>query len=325
MKNLKCIKYSSDKKEAWNAFLAGSKNGTFLFNRDFMEYHSDRFEDFSLMIYHEQKLVALFPANIKNDVVYSHQGLSYGGLLLNVNEKYKKTIFIFKEILTFLQNSKISVVEIKEIPSIYTTYPSDEILHLLFLCKAVLTRRDGLSVIDVQNDFKFSRDRKAGISRGIKSKLEIKEVFEFNEFWNEVLIPNLTQKHGVKPVHTLDEITELRKKFPKNIRQFNVYQNHKIIAGTTIFETQKVAHSQYISAKINKNETGSLDLLHNHLITEVFSHKNYFDFGISNEQGGKKINEGLQYWKESFGARMITQDFYRAETKNHKLLNDVLK
>ena len=43
-----------------------------------------------------------------------------------------------------------------------------------------------------------------------------------------------------------------------------------------------------------------------------------------NENQGKNINEGLLYWKESFGARAISQDFYEVEIKNHTLLDNVL-
>jgi hypothetical protein len=52
--------------------------------------------------------------------------------------------------------------------------------------------------------------------------------------------------------------------------------------------------------------------------------KNYFDFGISNESQGTKINEGLLFWRESFGAKTVVQNFYEVETKNYSLLETVL-
>ena len=69
-----------------------------------------------------------------------------------------------------------------------------------------------------------------------------------------------------------------------------------------------------------KNELGSLDFLYHYLITEVYSQKKFFDFGISNEEQGRKLNEGLQFWKEGFGARTVVQDFYEVETGNHSVL-----
>ena len=122
----------------------------------------------------------------------------------------------------------------------------------------------------------------------------------------------------------MEEITGLQAKFPQNIRQFNVYSGEQLVAGTTVFETPEVAHLQYISGNETKNESGSLDFLHHYLLTSVFRNKNYFDFGISNENQGKNINQGLSFWKESFGARTIVQNFYKVNTANFSNLDNVL-
>ena len=73
-----------------------------------------------------------------------------------------------------------------------------------------------------------------------------------------------------------------------------------------------------------KNALGSLDFLYHHLITDVFGGKRYFDFGISNEKQGTRLNEGLIFWKESYGASAIVQDFYAIDTSAHRALNQVL-
>ncbi|MBT8260088.1 MAG: GNAT family N-acetyltransferase, partial [Bacteroidia bacterium] len=123
----------------------------------------------------------------------------------------------------------------------------------------------------------------------------------------------------------LDEISLLKKSFPKNIRQFNVYQNNNLVAGATIFDIKTVAHVQYISANEDKQKLGSLDFLFEHLINVTFKHKVYFDFGTSNKNQGQQINEGLLYWKEGFGARTITQDFYCVDLNNKHKLDTILK
>ena len=324
MKNYTVKRYESNYFSDWNAFISKAKNATFLFHRDFMEYHSDRFEDFSLMVYDEKKLVAVLPANRVGETVYSHQGLTYGGLIYNDKIKLISVIEIFKNILKFLYDFKIIKLQIKIIPSIYHELPAEELNYALFLADAKLIRRDSMSVIDISKKLLIVRGRKEGIKKGKINKLEIKEVTDFKEFWNEILIPNLSSKHQIKPVHNLQEITKLNSMFPKNIRQFNVYKNGIIIAGTTIFESKNVAHSQYISGKKDSNKLGGIDYLHYHLLTEVFNNKVFFDFGNSNESSGKKLNKGLVYWKESFGARIITHDFYEVKTANNIKLNDVI-
>ena len=325
MKNYIVRKYQSTDYTTWNEFVASAKNATFLFHRDFMEYHSDRFQDFSLLIFDEnQNLKSILPANRAEDVVYSHQGLTYGGLVLNQKTKLQETIVITFNFLRFLNENGISTLNLKQLPSFYTKFPSEEMEYLSFILNAKLVRRDSLSVLDLKTDYNFSKDRKQAINRGVKNELIVKEESSFELFWNEILIPNLKQKHQAKPVHTIDEITFLKSKFPKNIRQFNVYKEDKIVTGTTIFESENVAHSQYISGNSDKNELGSLDFLHNYLLKEVFFKKDYFDFGISNENQGRNINQGLLSWKESFGARTFVQNFYEIETKNYSLLENVL-
>ncbi|WP_445714999.1 GNAT family N-acetyltransferase [Flavobacterium sp.] len=325
MKKFQVKKYSSEFNTLWNEFVAKSKNATFLFHRDFMEYHQDRLEDFSLLIFDEdQQLMAILPANKVDNTLFSHQGLTYGGILLDEKIKLSDCISITKSVFEYLSAFGFKKLIFKEVPTIYHQLPSDELQYLMFVLQGNLVRRDVLSVLDLKSQFVFSRDRKNGIKRGLKNNLIVKEEADFKSFWNEILIPNLALKHQAKPVHTLEEIQYLYSKFPNNIRQFNVYQNDKIVAGTTVFESKLVAHSQYISGNSDKNELGSLDFLHDYLISNVFKDKKYFDFGISNENQGKNINEGLMYWKESFGARSITQDFYEVPIENHIFLDNIL-
>ena len=289
-----------------------------------MDYHQDRFEDFSLMVYRNEKLIALLPAHTLDAVVYSHQGLTYGGLVFKSALKFRDVLKVLHQLLKYLHNQGKMTLELKLLPSIYTKLPNDELSYLMFLTKAELTRRDALSVLNLMHGTKWSKDRLDGKKRGIKNGLVVKEEEHFDAFWNSILIANLEEKHQARPVHTLEEITLLKRRFPEKIRQFNVYKDDMIVAGTTIFETEQVAHSQYISANKDKNVLGSLDFLHAHLIETVFKDKAYFDFGISNENQGQYVNEGLQYWKEGFGARTVIQDFYRVETENFKLLETVM-
>lgn len=288
-----------------------------------MDYHADRFQDYSLMIFEDGKLKAVLPANLNNGILYSHQGLSYGGLVLGKKSTFNETLIAFKSLLSYLETEGIADLHIKLLPRIYHHLPSDEIDYLMFLTKATLLRRDLSSCVFNANPLKVeSSNRLRGIKKGIKNELEVTEEANFENFWNEVLEPNLKQVHDKKPVHSLPEINLLKSYFPNNIRQFSVYRGNEIVAGATIFETTEVAHAQYISANALGRKTGGLDFLFNHLL-QCFSHKKYFDFGISNEDQGMKVNKGLVHWKETFGGRSVVHDFYEVKTKNHHLLNNI--
>jgi len=289
-----------------------------------MEYHSDRFEDFSLLIYVQEKLVAVLPANRVGATVFSHQGLTYGGLVLPQNSKLYNVIYIFKSILFFLNENAISTLNIKKFPSIYCDTFSEEIDYLVSICKGKTTMKHAISVINLESNFKISKSRRECINRGKKLNLVIKEEENLAPFWNAILIPNLKQKYNSKPVHSLEEITELKSKFPENIKHFNVYCNDRIVCGTTLFITKNVVKPQYISGTEENNLLGSIDYLYDYLINEVSKGKRYFDFGPSHENNGLNIVKNINFWKESFGANTLVQDFDEVETANYSLLDSIL-
>ncbi|MGB1307700.1 MAG: GNAT family N-acetyltransferase [Oceanihabitans sp.] len=319
----KVVKYNPSFFKEWNNFIASAKNATFLFHRDFIEYHQDRFKDYSLLVFKNTKLVAVLPANVNASTLYSHQGLTYGAFVVSPDTKMEAYLASFKAVLQYLNEQGITTLNLKIIPNIYNRLPSDEIDYLMFVTQAQLLKRETLSVVDYRNEITISKNRKEGVKKANTHNLIIKEETNFDAFWNAILIPNLQEKYQTKPVHSLNEINLLKSRFPNNIKQFNVYNENEIVAGATIFESKYVAHTQYISANTNKNTLGSLDFLHAHLLN-AFAHKRYFDFGTSNQNNGKQINYGLQFWKEGFGAKIIIQDLYSINTANVKLLNGVL-
>tara|TARA_R100001132_G_C3261503_1_gene85492 strand:- start:82 stop:954 length:873 start_codon:yes stop_codon:yes gene_type:complete len=288
-----------------------------------MEYHKDRFEDFSVLIYKKDKLVSVVPANKKEDTVYSHSGLTYGGIVLKKDVKLSEVWDIYKTLLQYFEEKGFQKFVVKEIPNMYTTYPSDEFSYLTYILKAKLVRTDVASSIKQNQALKIQSNRKEGVKKAEKAQLTIKEESNFEGFWNEILIPNLQKRHGASPVHTVSEIQYLQSKFPKNIKQFNVYSGSTIVAGATIFETQKVAHVQYISANENRQELGALDYLFYYLILEKYKNKDYFDFGTSNENGGNNLNSGLLYWKECFGARPMAHRYYEIAPSQYSLMDQV--
>lgn len=316
-------KYNSSYKTDWDACVAASKNGTFLHYRDFMEYHSDRFEDYSLIVFEGGKVVAVLPANKTGNELHSHQGLTYGGLIYGPKVKLSGIIKMLKELLQYLQENGILKLHLKSIPAIYHKQPAQEAEYALFTAGAKLERRDSLFVYEYGTGQDIERDRKRCIRHGEIMGLEVKEDGEFRTFWDDILIPNMGRKHSVKPIHTFDEIKLLHSRFPDKIRQFNVYHDGKIVAGTTMFVTDTVAHPQHISGNADKNKLGSIDFLYSHLL-ELFSDKKYFDFGPSNRNDGMKVDTNLAFWKESFGARVVCQDFYEIETVNYQLLENIL-
>jgi hypothetical protein len=318
-------KYSLEYKDNWNEFVANSINGTFLLDRDYMDYHADRFKDHSIMIFANGKIVALLPANISENKLFSHQGLTYGGLIYRMGTKLGDLIDIIKELLDFLNKNGIQYLIFKSVPKFYWNHYTDDIDWILFKLNAKVIRKDSAFVIDNSKvKIIYQERRNRSIKKAKKLNFSIDEGHSLLKlFWQEILMPNLQEKHGVNPVHSLNEIEKLASNFPENIKQYVILLDGSIVAGCTIFETENVAHAQYISGNEIGRNSGSLDLLFDWLINERYKEKQFFDFGIANEEMGQKINKGLMDWKEGFGARAMSHDFYEINTSDIYILEDI--
>ena len=298
---------------------------SFLFYRDYMDYHRDRFADHSLMVYRGGKLVALLPANRAADgTLISHEGLTYGGLVVSRSTTLHDVLVCFHACLRHLHERQIPTLRYKRIPGFYNTLPDDEVAYALFLLEARLYRRDCAVVVSQADRLPFEERRRRQIKKAGGFNVRIVQEKNYSAFWERVLVPRLAARHGIKPVHSIEEITLLASHFPENIRQFSVYCDDEIVAGATIYETPTVAHAQYIGATDKGQKIGALDYLFGWLLDEFYRGKRYFDFGICNEQEGRLLNHGLQDWKEGFGGRCYAHDFYEIATANYSKLESVL-
>lgn len=312
---IEVLKYSSEQKQEWNSFIEKSKNGTFMFYRDFMDYHSDRFEDFSLMIYRKGKLVSCLPANIVGDEIHSHQGLTYGGFVFNNKMRLAISEEILSEVISFYKSNGIITVFIKQVPSIYHKQASNDMDYWLWNKGAKVFRKDTTLTVDLELDLRYSSRKKRYYKKSEKQVYSIGEDEHFSEFWDKVLNPNLLKKYGVKSVHSLPEIKFLKSNFIENIIHYNVLNiDREVVAGTTLFINDRTIHAQYISSTSEGTKYGALDFLFINLIEKYKeAGYKYFDFGICNENGGKYLNNSLVEYKEGFGASTFIHDFYKLE------------
>lgn len=303
-------RYTPDKANEWNRFVAASKNGTFLFERQFMDYHADRFTDCSLMFYRDNALYALLPANVKGDVLTSHGGLTYGGLVMSSRCSAKGVQEVFAAMNTYLSDMGVRRVVYKAIPWIYHQLPAEEDLYALTsISHATLIIRDISSAVIGDRPVKFSESRKSGLRKALRMGLTVRESEDFATFW-QILNANLTAKYGVRPVHSVSELELLHGHFPQGIRLYMVYDGETPLGGTLLFLTPQVLHTQYISATAEGKAHGAIDLLFNHLINEAYTDYRYIDFGKSTVSDSADLNEQLIFQKEGFGARAVCYDTY---------------
>ncbi|ELD3962693.1 GNAT family N-acetyltransferase, partial [Campylobacter coli] len=284
--------HTKETQDIWNNFNKNAKNGLFMFDRNYMDYHSDRFMDNSLMFYEDEKLIALLPCNVVENILYSHQGLTFGGFIVDENMKQGKMLECFEVLKEYMKENNFKKLIYKSIPYIYHKIPAQEDLYALFRNKAELFRVDCSTTIDLQNVLKMSDLRKRCIKKAQKNKVEITSSEDFNIFL--ILLNSVLQKqHGVNAVHSVEELKLLYSRFPQNIKLFVAKFNGEIIAATLVFIYENLVHTQYLAANEKAREIGALDLLIKTLMDEFAKSKKYFDFGISTENGGEFLNHGL--------------------------------
>ncbi len=307
---LSILVYKSEYKDLWNNFVSVSKNGVFLFNRDYMEYHSDRFRDHSLLFFKGKKLVGLFPANLDNDTLHSHGGLTFGGVVSSYDMSQTLMLEVFDKLVEHCRDEGITRIIYKAIPYIYHSAPADEDLYALFRHNAELIGRNVSTSIYLSSKLKFDESKTRAVKKAQKNNLVVKRSCDFKNFM-QIVKSVLAERHGTKPVHSPEEIELLSNRFPEDIQLFSSYKDDIMLAGVIIYESKNVAHAQYIANSNEGQNLGALALIFDYLINTHFIRKKYFDFGISTEQMGQVLNAGLTAYKEGFGARAVIQDIYQ--------------
>lgn len=298
-------RYCKEKKDIWNLFNKQSKNSLFMFDRNYMDYHQDRFLDHSLLFYDDEKLIAILPLSEHGDVLISHGGLTYGGFITNEKMKQHTMNDCFHELLEYCRRLGFKTIRYKCIPYIYHSQPAEEDRFALFANGANLEIVDVSTYVNLTNPLKMPKGRKAQISRAKRENVIIEELTgleDFNEFINlenEVLV----ERHDTHAAHTGPELKMLYDRFPENIHLFGAKKDGELIAGTVIYEYDSVIHTQYMAANDEARVIGALDLAVATVIDKYKENKKWLDFGISTEHGKVYLNEGLCSQKEGFGGR----------------------
>lgn len=299
------VRYTEDKVDIWNQFNKQSKNSLFMFDRNYMDYHKDRFKDHSLLFYDEDKLIALLPMSEHDNVLISHGGLTYGGFITDSKMKQHTMMDCFGELINHAKENGFKSIRYKCIPHIYHSQPAEEDRFALFANNSKLDTVDVSTYVNLAAPLKMPKGRKAQISRAKREGVVVEELTELEDFNKFIDLENevLTERHDVRAVHTGEELKLLHDRFPDNIHLFASLKDGNLIAGTVVYEYDQVVHTQYMAANDEARTIGALDLAVSTVINNYKETKKWLDFGISTEHGKIYLNEGLCSQKEGFGGR----------------------
>jgi hypothetical protein len=303
-------RYTPEDQEAWDRYVKKARNATFLFLRDYMDYHRDRFNDYSLLFYKNGKLHSLLPAHQVDTTLYSHFGLTYGGLIVDINVTIADTCQLFEDLNDYLREQGFTKVIYRPIPWIYHLHPAEEDLYAIFWkCHARLLVRNIGTTIFMQQHLRWRKDHLRRLKKSHENGVTVIRDADITEFWG-ILENNLEERFHAKPVHTLSEMLLLKDKFPEQIIQYNAYKDGHIIGGLTFYITQQVIHGQYSSTNSEGKEYGAMEAIYEQIMYKDYPDYPYLDFGSSTEDNCSFINEGLIAHKEGYGGRGVVYDTY---------------
>lgn len=298
-------RYRDEDRPVWDAFNRGTKNRLFMFDRGYMDYHRDRFQDHSLMFFREGELVALLPACEREGALFSHAGLTYGGFLTDAGMKQHIMNECFDTLKDYMRAQGFSRLTYKTIPHIYHRQPAEEDRYSLYANNGKLITVDASTYLNLSAPLKMPKGRKAQISRAKREGVTIEILTEQKDYDTFIDLENevLEARHETHAVHTGAELKLLHDRFPENIHLFAAMKDGKMIAGTVVYEYDTVVHTQYMAANDEARQIGALDLAVATVIEKYRDSKQWMDFGISTEHGRIYLNEGLIAQKEGFGGR----------------------
>lgn len=309
--------YNSNDANAWDDFCKDSLQSTLLHTRRFLSYHGERFADRSLIIEDDGKWVGLFPAALSpsdSTLVVSHPGITYGGVLHQGSLRGDCMIDALKVIRQYYASLGLSKLLYKAVPTFYHHAPAQDDLYALFRLGAQQARCDLSATIDLQHRLPVSERRRRCLKKAIKVGVEIVEGEQYLPALWEVLSENLQRKHGLLPVHKLQEIQLLVLRFPENISCVCGVVNDKVEAGILLFITPTTYHAQYIASSETGYDVSALDAIFDHCIqVSQKNGKRWFDFGVSTEESGLVLNDGLHRFKSEFGAGGTMHEFFELD------------
>lgn len=311
---MEIIRYEPSLKREWDEFAVRARQQSLLFVRDYMDYHSHRFADHSLIAYdHRGKIAALLPANYTGNTLHSHQGLTFGGWLTPLRHFNASTMLdVWSSMASYLKNAGFEHIIYKRCPWIYCQAPADDDEYALFRHGTRLSASIVSSAFPLDRPRLLNQSTRSARLRARRAGVRVEQSGDIETFWH-ILARRLDERHSAVPVHTAEELSLLISRFPNNIKLYMAYCESEAVAGTLVYVTPTVAHTQYMATTEAGRATKALTAVIDYAVADLKTRAKWWDFGSSCENGGLTLNEGLELQKSGLGGRSVCHNTYTVD------------
>lgn len=294
----------------WDALIARSHGGTVMHSRRFLAYHGDRFQDESLCLWSDPgvRLHAALPlarSPSAPDTVVSHPGSTFGGLIEDGVDPEKRAALL-SACARHLLDRGFRRMTYKPQPAIFGQQFDESDLRLMTRAGSV-HRSDLWNFIRLDQSHALSEKRRSSVKAAGRKGITVREAQGETEWrlFYAMLTENLSARHGVAPVHSIDELLSLRERLGDGSRLWlAIGRDGEILAGTwCLAYNSSTAHTQYIASTEQGRKLGAVDFL---LASMMDRYANdgfgIFSFGVNTLKDGFSINKGLLKQKLQFGS-----------------------
>lgn len=324
------LPYDSHLEARWDRFvMSESVNGTFLQTRRFLNYHPQgRFKDASFMLESSGTIVAAFPGILTDAGQWiSHQGSTFGGPVISRNFYTAERVMHIMECAENYLKGFCRSAKMRPTSSLFSQEPTALLEYVLEHCG--YTRNSELSAVCTLEAGKDPLENCEKTCRSVFRKsqnfnLEYREMTdaEMPEFYRH--LNNLESKFGTKPVHTLEELLDLRHNRIADEVKFRALwmrdadhaNGEKFVAGMMLFDFKQtnVRHAQYIAPNEEIREFQPTTAMYINVMREAAQDGiSKFSWGTSNGMAGGALNLPLFKFKESLGAKPSLNLIYSKE------------
>jgi hypothetical protein len=304
--------YAASDQSIWDGFVRSARNGCFLFERSYMEYHAHRFSDASMMVFEDGRLCAILPAHGQQiegaRVLSSHGGLTFGGLVVGASSGAADQLRYILAVCEAAKAAGFSRLNYRAMPHFLHREPSEDDVYALFQAGARPIRIDLAHTLDLTRRPVLGAKRRNCVAKARKAGVEVRQSTDFESYW-AIVESVLDTRHTRKPTHSLEEIQLLASRFDQIQLVAAFVRNgtsEEMLAGAVTYRFDRVLHVQYLANSDRGRTVCALDAVIATLIDQAAEHSQWFSLGVSTEQEGRALNEGLSWQKESFGARPTT-------------------
>ena len=251
------LAYDSSHAKIWDNIVERARNGHFMFQRRYMDYHADRFEDASFLLLRGGSVVAILPAHHSDDALVSHAGLSFGGWLQTPHCLHHDIAAGFELLGDEMRHRQLTKLLYTPSPYPYHVEPCGDDLYLLERLGARCVQTRLSAFLPLNRPLRRNSEFRRRLKRGEEcAPGAIMETTDTERFW-ACLTRFLAERHTAQPVHSATEIRLLKERFPGNIRLFVLSHDDEWRAGIVVFLSRNVLRFQY-GFSFNKSNRDSL-------------------------------------------------------------------